>query len=104
MAKQIKKDYKRMDLQELLDELRSRFTVKPNEKMPTYMFTLNYNETGYWTVKIVDDWHNWMKKGCSEPPYMYATAERAIIAILEYIDYWKINVKKLQHKSRCKKC
>ena len=87
-----------MELWELLELLESKFKVKklkPKE-LQTYMFSLVCWENGYWNIEITDDWHKWIDKSLSLPPYLYVTPRYAVIKALEYIKKHRINIKKLQ--------
>jgi len=80
----------------LIYEIRSLFKAKPNEKMPTNMFSLVCDKNGYWKINVTDDWHKWLKKGY-EIRYRHSTPELACEYFLEYLKKHKIIIKKLQY-------
>ncbi len=94
-----KKKFERMDLQELMEEIRKRFRIKLNQKYDIHCFYLVYWQRGMWNINVIDDWHKWSDAGIEKPRDLYYTPEAACKGFLNYVEKNKINLRKLQSRT-----
>jgi hypothetical protein len=98
MTNKKNKQYEEMSLGGLLEEIKSRFKMKPTKKYDIICFHLVCWQRGLWGINVVDDWHKWSSKGIKEFNLLYSSPEEACREFLKYVDVNKINLRSLQSK------